>query len=171
MRSNRVQGTRSSKWTPILLSVKKLLLGLCFSNFKVWTTIEKLLNCRFRLYNGSIWLNQVFMLKINNFFEKTGVFCKSIEKKSGGPFKNWLYFAPNLLLTRFFWLNRPLLSYLFAFTSKKYWKLTFRGPLSPLFSKFESSIFQNFRFFAKMAFELRSKTTRRIISIKKSICT
>ena len=31
------------------------------------------------------------------FLRKNGCFLEKYRKKSGGPFKNWLYFAPNLL--------------------------------------------------------------------------
>ena len=58
------------------------------------------------------------MLKINYFFEKTGVFRQKMEINYGGPFKNWLYFAQKLLWTWFIWLNGPTLSCLYAFTSK-----------------------------------------------------
>ena len=63
-------------------------------------------------------LNHAFMFKIDDFFEKTGVFRKKIKMKFAGPVKNWLYLGQKLLLTRFFWLKPPLYGYLFLFTPK-----------------------------------------------------
>ena len=104
-------------------------------------TVGKVLSCRFRICSGIMHLENVFMVKINDFPPKMGVFRESMEIKSAGTLQKWAIFCPKLAFNQVFFLNRPQLSNLFALTTQNLHNLPNWGSVNLLFSNLNIGFF------------------------------
>ena len=79
----------------------------------------KVLSCWFRICSGIMRLENVFMVKINDFPPKMGVFRESMEIKSTGTLQKWAIFSPKLAFNQNFFAQSTIIVLLVCTYSPK----------------------------------------------------